>query len=317
MFRRMLSTVACLALGSTTLAFAQNGCNPLPNGATNPGALQFAAASAPLPSHNVRLAIGQAPRPLSLVYLIPNAGSPPRPGILVVKIARENLNSLSRGGASTVHIERGAYQYVCGAPNIKAAGYFVGQYLGFSYSFMPVNDDVSLRDYITYHKTTTDYTQRALYNFHVNYRDFQGVCTRTDDKSNGNRQQFLHGSDRELNNRIVWARVIQGAVAAAAKAAPSLPYSEYWAVPAATRAEEAAKTYEESSEVIGIDKKFARLETQIHSYSTANSSCVPFEISNVQSGERITVTLNDLEQRESHGRRPRQRFEETWVFTAQ
>jgi hypothetical protein len=317
MFRRMLSTVACLVLCGTTLAFAQNGCNPAPNGATNPGVLQFAAAAAPLPSHNVRLTIGQVPRPLSLVYLIPNAGSPLRPGILVVKIARENLSSPSRGGASTVHIERGAYPYVCGVPNIKAAGYLLGQYLGFSYSFMPVDDDVSLRDYITYHKTTTDYTQRVLYNFHVNYRDFQGICTRTDDKSNGNREQFLHGSDRELNNRIVWARVISGATAAAAQAAESLPYSEYWAVPAARRAQEAAKTYEESSQVMPVDSKYARLETQIHPYSTASSSCVPFEISNVQSGERITVTLNDLEHHESQGRRPRQRVEETWIFTAQ
>ncbi len=308
--RSVLSGLALAILCGPLPALGQNvTCNPPPNGTRNPGILYYSAN--PLPQNAV-IQIGQFPRTLTLAYVIPNASSPPRPGILAVKIGRENLNSgsQSRGGANTVHIKRGPYEYVCGFGNIRAV-----YYAGFGGTWAPVDDHVSLSDYIYYHKTTSDYTQKTLANFHLNYKDLQGICTRTDDKRNGNREQFLHGSDRERDNRIVWARVASGAAVAAktlAKGAPA-PFAD-WFGSVADTAQQTANQY---SAVTAIDLKYGQLETQIVPYSTATSSCVGLQILDVQSGQRITIAINDLEQRASNGRRHPVRIEQRWTITGQ
>jgi hypothetical protein len=77
-------------------------------------------------------------------------------------------------------------------------------YKAFPIDFEKGRPSVSVREYVTYHATSTD-TPPILNKFHFKYTNSQGECVRTDDKGNGNRQQFLiNYRTPDLTAQLLW-----------------------------------------------------------------------------------------------------------------
>jgi hypothetical protein len=244
-----------------------------------------------------KIEVGAFPRDLHLDYKMPAGASPPHAGIVAVKISRTPNPSNAN---ATVRIRRDPYPYVCGTRDVVDVFNF-GNFLGRVYA--TVDNEVPVADYIFYHKTTSDFRQVALYNFHVYYRDRNGSCVRTDDKKNGNREQFLY-DERKRENQLIAQQLYESAALAAKAIAKGTPGERY--------TQDVANKIEGSSEIHALSAKYAslgRLETQIHSYSD-NHGCIPIEISEARSGQSVTITVNDLERRDWHGRR----LEGTWTL---
>jgi hypothetical protein len=282
-------------------AFGQSSCGGSRGNVAGPALylMNRGALSAPLP-RSVTLNLGQLQQGLQLSYSVQSPARSAHAGMLVIKIYRPVR--IEAGGVTTedtIRVRRKAYPYVCGRRDLY--GWFhVGQGL--------VDEQVPVRDYIYYHKTTSDVSQ-TLTGFHVNYRDDSGVCTATDDRSNGNRQQFLYGRDRRPENLIagVFGRGLSSGVAAATEGPAFRPFRG-----TVERIARRLPNEERLTALVTSYARFGKKETQLHPYNTANARCVQFDVPDPQHGQIIVVQVNDLEERQNGGSRAR--IERAWRF---
>ena len=303
MIRHLVFYSFTFAVAANALpAFAQNGGCNVPTARAGLYLNESNASSIELP-RQAKISVGAFPRDLYLNYKMPGSVSPAHAGVVAVKISQSPNPSDAQ---ATVRVKRDGYPYVCGTRDVIDAVNFYN-FLGRVYP--AVDEEVPVDQYIFYHKTTSDFRQLALYNFHVHYRDRNGSCVRTDDKGNGNRVQFLYG-ERTQENRLIARQLYESGQAAAADYAASMakntPAGEY----ARAQAEEFKKRIKNNAEISVLSERYRRLgklETQIHHYSD-NQACIPIQISEARVGQAVTITINDLEQRNSRGRR----VEETW-----
>src|SRR5262249_15326604 len=207
-----------LSLGVALPAFGQSLCGDS-NGRIGGPALYLMnnrGLSTALPEGKA-VRLNQSHQNVQLVYFVQGSARASHAGMVVIKIYRPvRVEAGGPATEDTVRIRRNAYPYVCGRRDVY--GWFhAGQAL--------LDEQVPVREYIYYHKTTSDVSE-ALTRFHVNYRDDSGLCTATDDRSNGNRQQFLYGRDRKPENLIAGAfgRGFSGAVAAATETSQLKPF---------------------------------------------------------------------------------------------
>jgi hypothetical protein len=224
--------------------------------------------------------IGDSHQDIQLAYLLPSTKGANDSGSLIIKIARQSSIRQTEQGASNLRVRllRPAFTSTC-------KGRSVWDYLGGTVG-PPVSFDVGVADYIYYHKTDVDGSM-DIYRFHVDYRDKNGNCISTDDKKNGNRQQFLFG------NRIR----DQGLIVANIKNNLGLVARAYGAPEYVSDALKDTRTRELMTEYLN----YSRLETQLHQYKTVESTCVPFIVGSPEKGESVSVRLNDLEQRNAAG----------------
>jgi len=295
------------AAASIVPAFAEEGGCAAPSARAGLYLNDGSTASGGLPSY-AKISVASPFRDLHLTYKMPPDELRAPAGIVAVKISQVPNPSDS---PAMVRIRRDSYPYVCGT---RDALDVINFYNWLQRVSPPVDQLIPVEDYIYYHKTTSDFRQVALYNFHVHYKNRAGSCVRTDDKSNGNREQFLYG-ERTLDNRLIAQHVSEGvgvAIASAAagklKGTPAEEYSEAQA----DKIKKAIKNNAEISTLSGRYMKLGKLETQIHSYSD-NHGCIPIEISEAQSGQEVTISINDLERRDWHGKR----VEEVWKLKIQ
>jgi hypothetical protein len=224
---------------------------------------------------------------------------------LVVKLTQKDRDSAAQSPSSTIHIVRKTFPYMC---SFRDAGDVITWWTG---SIPPVEDDVEIKEYIYYHKTRLDFRATRLYAFHINYKDRDGVCVATDDKANGNRQQFLF-EDRTPDHSLVASNFRRGVAAATTAVAGTLgevgeivgKFADV--VGGEDRLEAIAETY----------RSHGKLETHMYSYTIPNSHCISFTVRHVSPEQRLKIVLNDLEQRGRDGKRPAaaNRTETPWTF---
>jgi hypothetical protein len=222
---------------------------------------------------------------LTLAYIVPVA-SRGQTGSLLVKIARQSSVSQSEQAASNLRIRLTRRAVTTTCKGRYASDYVKGL---FDDLIRPdVQTDVGVADYIYYHKTDSDSGQTEIYGFHYEYRDKAGRCISTDDKRNGNRQQFLYVG-RERDNSLVVANVKDN-LGLVARAIGAPDYLE--------------KLLEDkrARELLTGYLKYRKLETQLHHYKHPESTCVAFPVADIEKGEMISLSLNNLEQRDARGR---------------
>jgi hypothetical protein len=139
---------------------------------------------------------------------------------------------------------------------------------------------IGVDDYVRYHRARTP--NAVLERFHIRYVGRGQACIASNDPTNGNREQFLYGDDR-------------------------LPVNPLEAV--AGRAGLSSTTLADTS--IGFLRNAAFAETQIAVYPAADG-CASFEFRPAGPGS-YKLRLNDLEQRDVRGRRPRGELERRLV----
>lgn len=233
---------------------------------------------------------------LQLAYVLP-AQRDAHSGAITIKIARRiESNERQKTKLATIRLVRSAYERICGVRDVRDILFFWFPVR------LAVDANVPVSEYIYYHKTTSDFRQTTLYDFHLDYKDRSGVCVGTDDRGNGNRQQFLYGDDKSQDNSLVLAN-LEGAFVAAAQAA----------LPGAVGS--ALKTIKPSQK-LGLLRdeyiKFHKLETQLYLYQP-DTQCISLALPGVERAEKITVELSDLEQREPDKRHAKP---QTWTFKA-
>jgi hypothetical protein len=230
---------------------------------------------------------------IELAYKMPNRRHP-RAGAVVVKIAR-HTDSNEETLPTDVRIVRAAYSRVCGVRDIR-------DFFFWNPERLPIDARVPLAEYIYYHKTSSDFDQIELHDFHLNYRDIKGVCTATDDTANGNRQQFLYGGqeDQVADNGLILEK-LQDGLATAAQAA----------IPGSKEILEKLHLDRKLRSIIEKYRKLGQLETALYPYQVG-TDCIAFSIDRGPHGNKTSVTLNDLERRDKHGRHLR--IEQTWTF---
>ncbi|HUD85541.1 MAG TPA: hypothetical protein VMR17_03760 [Xanthobacteraceae bacterium] len=308
-YRQRATLVALIIATLTAGARAQDACSLAASSNLQPGNLYLVSSGNGQPafhSYDLKpISVTGADQILQFAYIVPDGGVSPRTGILVVKLTQKDRNFSQRPLPSTIHLVRKTFPYVCG---FRDVGDLSAWWTGF---ILPIEDDVDIREYIYYHKTRSDFGASRLYAFHINYKDRDGVCVATDDKSNGNRQQFLF-EDRASDNSLVASNFRRGlaggaeAVAGTLGEAGEVVGKVAEAVAGEDRLEAIAKTYQ----------AYGQLETQMYSYAIPNSPCVSFSVQHVSPGQTLKVTLNDLEQRQRDGKRPSAtaRMDKSWTF---
>jgi|GraSoi2013_115cm_1033766.scaffolds.fasta_scaffold18261_2 hypothetical protein len=221
---------------------------------------------------------------IQLGYLVPATQGSGETGSLIIKIARQNMSKSDEQAAPSSHIRlfRRSFTTTC-------KGRYFSDWFG-SLVRPEVSADVSITDYIYYHKTDADSGQPEIYDFHVDYRDKNGNCVSTDDKRNGNRQQFLF-TNRTREEGLVLANIKANLdLVATAYSAPG--YVSKVLADKDNRVRELVTGY----------LKYSKLETQLHQYKIPDAACVLFSIQNPEPGENISIRLNNLEQRDANGR---------------
>jgi hypothetical protein len=286
----VIASASMTALVSVAAAQSGPSCADLVN-VGKPGVLYYKPAQlnasapagwAPLPGTIMPSTSGQA---LQLSYIVPARHTADEAGALVVKIARTGTPGSVDNTIANFHIR--LYR-----PEVTTTckGRYAWDYLSWSGNLVrpQVDSTVYAADYLYYHKTTSDAGQSTIYGFHFDYRDRAGQCVATDDKKNGNREQFLF-EDRERDNSLVVANIKRNLSAVAeAFAAPEFIKE----VLQDKRLAEAFAKYQ----------AYTQLETQLYPYKYPDAACVAFTVQNVQKGETLLVTLNNLEQRAVNGR---------------
>ncbi|MGP0090851.1 MAG: hypothetical protein ACLPKB_12965 [Xanthobacteraceae bacterium] len=176
--------------------------------------------------------------------------------------------------AATVNLRRRDDIQQCG---IDSATRFFWFWLPSSYAD---GVQVGVDEYVRYHRTRTP--NARLERFHIRYVGRGQACIATNDPSNGNREQFLYGEDRRPGPPLM-AVVERTGLSSTAFADPSTKFL----------------------------RNAAFAETQIAVYPAADG-CASFDFRSAGPGS-YQLRLNDLEQRDVHGRRPGQELERKLV----
>jgi hypothetical protein len=286
----IIASISISVLGSAAGAQSGPDCHDLQSvGAPGvlyyiPGPTNVNATTrwAPLPAVIEQSAGSQD---LQLAYIVPTKHNDGETGALVVKITRTNPANSTTPDLSNFRIKlfRPAITTTC------KGRYFTDYIHGSGDLYRPeVNDSVYVADYIYYHKTQSDAGQSTIYGFHFDYRDRAGRCVSTDDKRNGNRQQFLY-DDRERDNSLVIANIKEnlGTVANAFAAPDYL--------------QEMLKDKRLAALFHGY-LQYGQLETQLYQYKYPDNACVAITVRSLQKDDTIRLTLNNIEQRGVNGR---------------
>lgn len=223
---------------------------------------------------------------LNFAYLIPG-GRQPRSGAVIVKVARSSSQPPTPESAVNlrVSLSRAAVPTTCYG---RYASDHVVRWFR-DVVRLQVQTSVPVADYIYYHKTDSDAGQPDLHRFHFEYRDTAGRCKSTDDKDNGNRQQFLFEKNPQRDNSLVLAN-IKNNLARVAEAFGAPDYVGHGLRDKGT--ENSLKRYQ----------KYSNLETRLYEYKHPGSACVAFSLADALKGEDIVLTFNDLEYRKNRAR---------------
>ena len=205
--------------------------------------------------------------PPTFVYLGQFVGSSPVRGAAVVKVGIKKLP----GDRPTNDV---------GLKRQNDPGYCGNRILTYlSYKAIPIDFEtkrpsVSVREYVTYHATSTD-TPPILSKFHFKYTNSEGKCVKTDDKTNGNRQQFL------INYRTpdMTAQLLSNGVPRLSSAMANPP--------ANSPIQAEMNSYTE----------YSRFTTRIATYSGLGRGCFVFTPKNIVYSVPVTISVNDLEAR--------------------
>jgi hypothetical protein len=202
--------------------------------------------------------------------------------MMVVKIS--HTSGAAQNVPARIRITRPAFTSDC-------RGRYVTDYNLFANELIraEVNTEVGIAEYIYYHKTRSDIGQEAIYGFHLDYRDYKGTCIKTDDKKNGNRQQFLFGNDRQPDNSLVLANIQQNVTAVVQALGAEQYVKKLW------------KSRSSLHDLVTNYLRNGQMETHLYPYELASYRCISFPVNAIYPGDTVTVTLNDLEQRDNTG----------------
>src|ERR1051326_4644037 len=135
---------------------------------------------------------------------------------------------------------------------------------------------VPISKYVIYHMTRTDDPPR-LNRFHFGYANSRNRCIDTDDKSNGNRQQFLISTETPDQTAVLLARGVRSTGATASTVSPPAP---------------------DQLEVARF-ADYSRFTTHITTYTTKDRTCFTFSLGSdeISYSASVRITINDLEAR--------------------
>jgi hypothetical protein len=232
-----------------------------------------------------KLRVGNGTPSVQFASIVPGHAGSKGTGMMLVKIT--HVNSSAQNASARIRVVRPAFETDCKGRYLTDYFYVFSSQL----NRPEVSSDVDIADYIYYHKTRSDIGQETLYGFHVDYRDYRGFCIKTDDKRNGNRQQFLFEDDRRQDNSLVLANIRENVTAVARPLGAEQYVNKLFP----------RKSGRSLHDLVAAYLKNSRIETHLYPYDLASSRCISFVIDSIYPEDVVTIRLNDLEQRDKNG----------------
>jgi hypothetical protein len=202
---------------------------------------------------------------LTLIFAATGAGSR---SIYVLKTAR--LVQKGEAPSQSIRIARDPYVQPCG----------VFRWVQSRISNNSIDASVSVTRYLGYHKYSLP--DDELFRFHLNYRDASRRCSSTDDKANGNIEQFLYGGDADRVRET--AETLKNVV----RQLRSLSDEAY--------ASEAGQNSSLNNALMPY-RKYSYMETRIVPNLDSSRVCNEFHLGDLKPGSKVMIDVNSLLER--------------------